>query len=251
MRAFNASLSHLTLGLSCSLALFGSLARAEEPQLVMTGMVHEIGSSFGKTVARYELRKLVAPDGGYTSFHRFVDPASGKTLVEERLRVGPDGKAIEFHQDHLQIGAKGALRIQGSQLEFGWETPGKTKQESETTDEDVLVPPMLPDKIRANWDPLMNGKTVKVRLGVLDRTETVGFKLDKNEESEFQGKPSVTFRFKPTSFVIQAIVNPVMLTFDRQTRTLLRVVGRMPIKRAEAGGKFKDFDGDTLYTAVP
>ncbi len=234
------------------LALAPSLVRADtaaEAKVSSTGEIFEMGSNFGKLVARYEMRKRQEADGGLTTIHRYTDPASGKLLVQEEMRTSGTGKPVEYRQDQLQQGAKGTLQVADGKLDFQWEEGPKKKHETETLDEATIAPPMLPDQIRSRWAELMDGKSVKVRLAVLDRAETVGFKIEKNEESDFQGKPAVVFKFKPTSIVIQALVDPIFLTFERSSKVLLRVLGRMPIKRVD-GERLKDFDGDTVYRAV-
>ncbi len=48
----------------------------------------------------------------------------------------------------------------------------------------AVIAPNLQDEIRNHWDVLMKGESVEILLPVLERLETIGFKLAKKEETQ-------------------------------------------------------------------
>ncbi len=222
------------------------LAVAALPTVLLRGTVHEIGPAPQKVVARYTMSRVPSAPGTVKTSHQFVDPQSGQLLVEETITQDQAGQVLEFTQDHRQIQGQGVLTATPTELNFRWTKDGKSSSDQEARTPDFLVPPQFPDVIRDRWGKLTSGETTKIRLAVLDRKETVGFRIDFQGEETWQGKSVSVFRLKPTSFVIQAIVDPVFLSFDPKTKQLLRVLGRVPIKQLQ-DGKLRDFDGDTTY----
>jgi hypothetical protein len=59
---------------------------------------------------------------------------------------------------------------------------------SETKQGVVLVNDMIPGFLLANWDTLMKGRAVRFRYLVIPRLETIEFKLDKTEQTQWEGR---------------------------------------------------------------
>lgn len=222
------------------------LAVAALPTVLLRGTVHEMGPAPQKIVARYTMSRVASSPGTVKTAHQFTDPQTGQLLVEETVTLDQSGQALEFTQDHRQIQGQGVLTATPNQIDFRWTKDGKSSTDQESRTPDLLVPPQFPDLIRERWSALTSGETAKIRLAVLDRKETVGFRIDFKGEETWQGKSVSVFRLKPTSIVIQAIVDPVFLSFDPKSKQLIRVLGRVPIKQLR-DGKLRDFDGDTTY----
>jgi hypothetical protein len=222
------------------------LAVAALPTVLLRGTIHEMGPAPQKVVARYTMSRLASSPGTVKTAHQFTDAQTGQVLVEETVTLDQSGQLLEFTQDQRQIQGQGVLTATPKQLDFRWTKDGKSSTDQESRTADFLVPPQFPDLIHERWGMLTSGQTAKIRLAVLDRKETVGFRIDFQGEENWQGRSVSVFRLKPTSFVIQAIVDPVFLSFDPKTKQLLRVQGRVPIKQLR-DGKLRDFDGDTTY----
>ena len=222
------------------------LAVAALPTVLLRGSIHEMGPAPQKVVARYTMSRVSSAPGTVKTAHQFTDPQTGQLLVEETVTLNQSGQVLEFTQDHRQIQGQGVLTATPTQIDFRWTKDGKSSTDQEPRTPDLLVPPQFPDLIRERWSAITSGETAKIRLAVLDRKETVGFRIDFQGEETWQGRSVSVFRLKPTSIVIQAIVDPVFLSFDPKTKQLLRVLGRVPIKQLR-DGKLRDFDGDTTY----
>jgi hypothetical protein len=75
----------------------------------------------------------------------------------------------------------------------------------------------------------------------------VGFSLKKVSQSTTSAGYTMTLKMKPSNFVIAALVDPLMLTFEESPKIRLKtLVGRIPVK-AQVGDDFKDQDGRVVY----
>ncbi len=169
----------------------------------------------------------------------------GKPVVKENVEFS-DGKVMLYEQQQLQLGTVGKIEIKGAQVEFSYGKPGETKTSTEKLKDNFVVTASLVAYVQRNWDVLSKGDALNIRLGVVDRRETVGFTLKKEKDVDWNGKKAVRVRMKPTSFLISALVDPLHFTFQADGSRLLELEGRVTPKR-EKDGKFRDFDAVTIY----
>ncbi len=174
----------------------------------------------------------------------------GKVLVVETTVVKIDAAGAEnlvsFEQDHRQLGAIGKIEVAEGKAAFTYTKEGKVKTASESLEPNFIVTSMVVGFVQRHWEMLMKGETAKVRLGVVDRRESVGFSFSK--ESSTADK--VVIKMKPTSMIISALVAPLRFSFQTDGGKLLELEGRAAVKVLK-DGKFKDFDGYTVYSYAP
>ena len=176
---------------------------------------------------------------------QFTD-LSGQVVVSEvSERQGATLKS--YSVDHMQTGRKGSIVVDGKKVIFNYEENGKKKSaETEDLKDNFVVGHTLVAYVANHWKEIMDGKTIDVRFGVWDRQETVGFSLFKVGDEKLDGKDAVLLKFKPTSFVISAIVDPIIFKFRPDGKELMGMVGRVMPKRKD-GNKWKDLDAEVIY----
>lgn len=177
-----------------------------------------------------------------------VTDLNGDVLVVETTKMkAADGALISFEQDQKQLATLGRVEIRDKKAFFTFTKDGKAKNDDEAAEGNFVVTSTLLPYIHAHWEELMKGEIVKIRLGVLDRQESVGFQFKKEGEKKVGDTAAVVLKMKASSLIISAVVNPLFFTFDSSTKKLLEVEGRTSVK-VKVDGKFKDFDGYTVYT---
>ena len=139
----------------------------------------------------------------------------------------------------------GKVTIADGKAHFSYTKDGKTKEDTEKWSDNFIVGLSLKNYIQSNWDSLINGNTLKVRFGVPDRIESVGFSLFRVKENE-KDNHSIVVKMKPTSFLIAALVDPIYFNFDIKTKELNSFIGRAKPKQL-INGKWKDLDAETVY----
>ena len=199
----------------------------------------------GAPLFRYERRVLTNPNG-LTASHITRDPG-GRVIIAESAQVSPSYETLRFEATNQQSGFAGSVQISkgGRHLEYELNDNGKLSTAFEDVFDPVVCGPSLFGFVLKNWDPLMAGATLPVRMLVLKEKTTYGFNL--KFEKLADGKAS--FTITPSNFLIRMAVAPLQVTFDASTKMPVRYEGRVP-PMENISGKLKDLDARVEYTSM-
>ena len=224
----------------------------EQPKL-LTGAIYA-GSSEPSNLL-FTFRRTADRTGSTVRVLREYQATNGAAAARERVTY-EQGRLVSFEWESLQTGARGKATLQSEpqhslkqkiSFQYGRGPGSKTESKAEGPRKDVLINDMLPSFLVNHWEDLMKGESVKFRFIVLPRLETVGFKLVKDSESTWRGRPVVLIRMEPTSVIIARLVEPVHFTVEKGgSRRILQYVGRTTpmIRRGE---KWEDLDAVTVF----
>jgi hypothetical protein len=236
---FLASLA-LAMMLSFSSRIHGE-SEMEGFDLIFEGTLYEIGSEREKVLFRW---KLWATKDGQRRKTRFL--TSDRKLATSEELVLEDDEFWQYTVVHHEAQQRGVIRRVGDEIRFSYTKNGKTKVDSEDYVSNFVAGPMLVPLIQSRWDTLMQGKDLRIRMGVADRRETVGFKISTEARKHQNGEDAIVLKMKPSSFVISALVDPIYFTFSADGQTVYEVKGRtIPLR--EVDGKWKPSDVDGVY----
>lgn len=223
------------------------------PQLA--GTIHDLPPA--DSGVRFTFKRQVTREGGTLRVLREYRSPDGTVVAVERVRYAA-GRLTAFELDERQTGATGRVDVAalpggGSRLNFEYRRgpDARTETRIEETPGPVVVNDMIAPYLAAHWAELQAGKTVSFRLVALDRKETVGFKLMKEREDTFEGRPVTIVRMKPTSPVIALIVDPLFFTVEPERRhRILRYTGRTTPKVGRSGA-WREYDALTEFDWAP
>lgn len=234
----------LRLLFGMAMAFAGPVALAE----TVTGQVFKKDSGRKEVLFNYK-NEIKEANGYLQAMAQFTDLSGQAVVTESSERQG--FKIKRYEVDHRQTGRKGAIIVEGDQVVFQYEENGKKKSpEKEKLVDNFVVGQTLAPYVASRWQELLAGKTVDIRFGVWDRQETVGFSLFKVGQEKLEGRDVVLLKFKPTSFVIAALVDPVIFKFSTDGKELVGMVGRVSPKQ-KIGDKWKDLDAEVIYKTTP
>ncbi len=197
------------------------------------------------------------------TFHRSATNSGSSVYVVREYNL-PDGTAVgrervvydgnkmrSFAFDDLQTGAKGSADVKKTggeeRMDFKY-TEGSTKKSgNEKVVPDILVSDMIGPFIVAHWKELAGGASVKFRLIATTRAETVGFKLYKESETTWHGKPAINIRMQPSSIIIARLVDPLHFIVEKDgEHRVFEYIGRTT-PRIQKNGKWEDLDAVTVF----
>lgn len=221
--------------------------------VIVTGAAASTGGFKGKLYDRknreaapiYLWAHDVKEEGASRQITNTFTAPDGKPVAVETAEFTA-GRLQKYEQKQLQLNATGKIEVKDGKVNFTYEKDGQTKTASEKLKDNFVVGPSLVGYVEGQWAKIIKGDDVDVRLGVVDRRETVGFTFRKVKETDYHGQKAVVVKMKPTSFVIAALVDPLLFTFTADGTRVLELDGRTIPKRAD-GGKFKDLDVITVY----
>lgn len=203
----------------------------------------------GKKDPLFTYQQIVeSNDGARVRINTFKDKDGQTVVIEtsEFAKVGEIEKLRFYKISQRQLSAEATITVKDGKALFTYTRDGKTKTSSETIGEDFVVGPSMMLHLHRNWEQVKRGNKVKVRLGVADRAETVGFEFYKDREETLDGKNVFVLKMKPSSFLIAALVKPIYLFVTPDGETLLEVRGRTQLKQ-KVGSSWKDLDAITVY----
>ncbi len=236
---FSAVLFALTLGSVSPETAFGAMTPS------FTAKIYDLKD---RSKLMFDYKSEVETTGDTKTTVNTVYDLKGDVLVIEKTVMKDDGKTfVSFEQDQKQLKTVGKVELRDGRIYFTFQRDEKLKDDDDKASADFIVTSTLVAYVQANWDGLLRGETLKARLAVLDRLETIGFQFKKESEKELNGVPAVVLKMKPSSMMIAAVVDPLLFTFSADGKRLLELEGRTNVK-VMIDGKFKDFDGYTVYS---
>ena len=90
-----------------------------------------------------------------------------------------------------------------------------------------------------NWQPLLAGKTIGMDFLALTRAQYIGFELEA-VSSKGRSDGLLVLSLRPSSFFIRLLMDPIYLTYDINSRRLLRFEGLTNIENVEGGQDIGD-----------
>jgi hypothetical protein len=239
----------MTLATLLSLSAFAEKP-VKTPELLLTlkakGTLYEMNSNKSKKLFIATKASEKKGDTLKTTM-TFSDMDNKVAAVQEQWYK--DGVVTKHVLTLNQTGETGTVEFNGDQVTFKFGKPGDEKTGKEKLEENTLINDQIVPFIHTHWDELMKGDTIKFRLIVPQRTETVGFKFFKDSEGmdAAHGKEVVKIIMKPSSFVIAALVDPLTFIFEKGGQHMfLENIGRTtPMKKV--GDKWKDLDTEITW----
>ncbi len=214
---------------------------------VYQGAVFAMHGPSATPLFSYE-RRVGSTGSGLSSAHITQDP-SGKLIIAEEAQFTPDYAVQRFDATNLQQGFSGTVLLSkgGRHLEYRLNQNGKLTTASEDVNEPVVTGPTLHGFVLQHWDLLNSGKMVKVRMIVLAEKTTYGFDIRRVASVDEPDRSLSTFSLTPSNWLVRMAIAPLKVSFNTQTRSLVRYEGRVPPMQAD-GGKLKNLDARVDYT---
>lgn len=194
---------------------------------------------------RYERRVVAAPTE-LTASHITRDPA-GRVIILESATLSPLYVIRRFEAVNQQAGFSGTVQLSkdGRHLAYELNDNGKVSTATEEVSDPVISGPSMFGFIVKNWEPLLAGASLPVRMLVLKDKTTYGFDIKYDK----QANGHAFFTIIPSNFLIRMAIAPLRVVFDVPTKTPIRYEGRVP-PMENASGKLRDLDARVEYTPV-
>jgi hypothetical protein len=163
---------------------------------------------------------------------RYLD-LKGQVLVEEETRSENDN-LIAYRYRQNQVEEHGSIEVRDGKVYYNFTSQGKVEADSHDIESMMIVPDSVPSLLQSNWRKIMAKETVRTRFLLVERQESIGFKFFLDKEVEWRGRPAIQVKMKPSSIIIAALVDPIIITVDKAPpHKLLEMQGRLPLRYAK------------------
>ena len=100
--------------------------------------------------------------------------------------------------------------------------------------------------VKNNWDALLKGGILTFNFVVPARKDYYKFRVRKVSETTYIGKKAIVVHLEPDNFIIRALVDPIVITYDLSSKRILIYEGISNL----ASGTGKNYVAKLLYPTV-
>lgn len=155
--------------------------------------------------------------------HLTLDAAGAPIVLHEATSTS--GQLLMFSETHRQLGLQGQVVVDADHTAtFSVSTNGERQSYTEPGGEPVVVGPTLFGFVRTHWDALVDGQTRTLRFAVLKDLRTYRFTARLLSQDE----DLTVFELTAVSPLVRAVVPPMQLTYQTDTRAIVRYEGTVP-----------------------
>ncbi len=214
--------------------------------LIYRGSVAAPAARAGAPLFSYE-RRVADAGAGLSAASHITRDAGGQVLISESAQFDAAYSLRRFDAVNRQQGYSGSavLSADGHELQYRVQIDGRLRTANERTGAALVSGPSLHGFILRHWDRLAAGDELPVRMIVLKEMTTYGFQIRRSSVSAGQTSFSIT----PSSWLVRLAVAPLSVTFDNQSRHVVRYEGRVP-PMLERNGKLAALDARVDYEAL-
>jgi len=222
---------------------------------LMTGTLYEIGSDRKKVLFKFQ--RSATRDGPDVLVRQLFTLPDGSVACRETIHYRDD-RLVSYETEDVRADTLGSIviepdpkkprrervllqhvqdRKQGAKIEKGVET-----LEPNTLISDTIYPFIL-----AHWDELMQGVSVKFHLISLDPPDTFNFRIVKEAETTWDGKPVVRIKMEPTNLIIAHFIRPIYFMIETAApHRVFSYTGRTTPK-AQIDGAWKFVEAEAVF----
>ena len=186
-------------------------------------------------------------EGKFTNWSSVIKDPAGTVIMTEKMTI-EDGVVKYHYVEQQQINE--AYELESNRNTVAFKTyslkDGKKSEVTDTAERDkpseFIMGPTAESYLRAHIPQLNDKKTLKVDFGIHEISRYIGFKfVNVKTESNI-----MLIKMKPSNFIIAALVDPIMISFDLTKDRIVKIIGRTPLCERK-NGKWKPIDAEIIY----
>lgn len=171
-----------------------------------------------------EVHEFVPASVGTKQVAVYSDP-SGREIGRMEADYGPDRFAPVYRMVDYRHDSEEFVRRDGPEVYVEHRVGDKRRSKVIKLDASrpLIVGPGFNEFIRANWQSLLEGRTISCDFVVPNRLQLVAFRI--RHTPERPGDPTHRFTVSAENALIRLIAPELVVSYDRRTRSLLSYEG--------------------------
>jgi hypothetical protein len=164
----------------------------------------------------------------------------GKTIVKKELDFKTGHLTPSFLQTDFRDGYMEGAEVSEHSVKVLYRKSSRHDLETAVLE---VPPPVVVDGgfnyfVKQNWPTLLEGRTLAFNFVVPAEQDYYSFQLSKVEEGTLEGKEAVIYKMELKNFILRQLVPPIMLTYNVETKRLLKYEGISNINNAKGKSYF-------------
>ncbi|HUR42036.1 MAG TPA: hypothetical protein VM240_12805 [Verrucomicrobiae bacterium] len=184
------------------------------------------GYAYDLESGRYLFTEVVEQhirDGGWLEGRTRYVLADGRELARKTIDFTTDPFVPLYRIEQL-AGVREGITANGDPVSMERTEKGRTRTATARRAELMAADAGLPRLLRANFDALLAGQSLKIRIIAPLQLDTYGFKARRIADAPFEDKPATQIEVAMDS-MLKLFAGPLRFSFDPQTRRLLEFRG--------------------------
>ena len=170
---------------------------------------------------------------------QYRDP-SGEIIVKKRIDYSHSLWAPDFMQEDLRDGYTEGARVVGEEVEL---TCRKDSKHASKTKRIKIPSPVVIDGgfnqfLKQHWDQLASGATIQFNFAAPSQLDYYAFRVYLVKQETANGVNGLLFKMEPESFLLRALLAPIYLKYNADTRRLQQYEGITTINDARGKSLF-------------
>jgi len=229
-----------------ALVFAAGTARAEPQTLRFYGYAYDLHS--GKYLYTEVYREEVDKDRWLSGHTGYYDP-DGVKIGEKTLSFAVDPYIPVYKLSLPYAGySEGISAVTADRVEVFKESREKGRETGSISRKG----PMAADSgfhsyLYLHMAQIVGGETLKFRFAAAGQLDSFAFRARKVGDSSFEGRPTIQIKVEPDS-LLRFLVEPLLLTYDPQTRQLLEYRGITNVINPATG---KPYNARIAYYSKP
>ena len=191
------------------------------------------------------VRRTARTEAGWMASMEFREP-DGTLAVEERVDFDEAGRPKAYRRRQHQTGGRGDITVTGNTIDYRWwDKSGRAHRDRETTDEPLMVGPMMAAYFQLHWPQIRKGKVLRFRILVPDRQTSYAFEFEKVGELIDGEERFAKCELRLAGF-LGIFVGDMVFYLDAETGELLRYTG-MVLPKVRSGSGWTNVKGMVRY----
>lgn len=209
-----------------------------DESLIATGVITKNeGQAQEFSYERYHDKK-----GELTRDKSVYKDINGSVVVEEHMET-VNGKLLRYDINQRQSSEKGWIVINNDQIIYNvQDREGRLKTAKRSLPENFIVPLDILPFMKKNWERLLKGESVSLKLGVWKRKDHYSFYMKKVESPSDE----IIIKMQLSNIILRAFTSPLYFTFDKKSQQIKSYKGPLNLKEG-SDGNFSDYVGYVEY----
>jgi hypothetical protein len=205
----------------------------------------------------FQYRRSAVRDGALIQVEQLFLSPDGATACREHIQYR-NGQLVSYATEDLRAEARGVITIDADPKKprkervlleqvQGRDSGAKTIRGVENYQTNMLICDTIYPFILAHWDEILHGTAVKFRLISLDPPTTFGFKVVKQSETTWRGRPVLVVKMEPANLILSHLVHPIFFSIELAApHRVFSYTGRIT-PRDKVGGAWKFVEAEAVF----
>lgn len=187
-----------------------------------------------------EEHQEIRQGGTHTSTLILYKNPEGKLIAKKELDFKTGYLSPSFTQHDFRDGYLEGVEVSDQSVKVLFR---KSHQHEMETSKLEVPQPLVVDGgfnyfVKKNWNTLSEGKTLQFNFVVPAEQDYFSFRLSKTKEMKYKDKQAIVFKMELENFILRQLLSPVLLTYDVDTKRLLKFEGISNINNAKGKSYF-------------